>query len=201
MFARAAGRSRWLALILLILATGVNAFGPLTPGRKWIKLMVPRACRASSGWLGPAVCGSPSGNALLLKTVAGGPWAMWRLTAAPGKATGPGQDPSAGVPVVLRIEGRTTPLPKCGSKLGAPACPSYLGTFPACAYTAMSMAPTNGSLRHSPVSAGARGLGCGLVLHPRERTRRRLPKALPWGICRGHPARLHQSRAGPVHQG
>lgn len=50
------------------------------------------------------------------------------------------------MPVVLRIEGRTTPLPKCGSKLGAPACPSFLGTFPACANTTLSMAPTNGSL-------------------------------------------------------
>ncbi len=91
-------------------------------------------------------CSAPSGNALLLKGVAGGPWATWRLAAAPGKGTGPSQDLAAGVPVVFRIEGRTSPLPKCGTALGRPSCPSYLGTFPVCANTSLSMASTNGSM-------------------------------------------------------
>lgn len=78
----------------------------------------------------------------MLKTVAGGPWATWRVTPAPGIEVDPGQDLTVGVPVLLRIEGRTTPVPKCGSKLGRPACPSFLGTFPVCMNLQFSMKPT-----------------------------------------------------------
>ncbi|KAL4420294.1 hypothetical protein ABPG77_001384 [Micractinium sp. CCAP 211/92] len=164
--------SATLALLTLLATGSVEGFASLTPGRKWLKLIVPGACRASSGWLGPAVCGAPSGNALLLKGVAGGPWATWRLSAAPGKGPGPSQDLAAGVPVVFQIEGRTIPLPKCGTALGRPSCPSYLGTFPVCANTSLSMAPTNGSMSQFVlervvgtagqfyVRVNARGAGC-----------------------------------------
>ncbi|KAL4428529.1 hypothetical protein ABPG75_002618 [Micractinium tetrahymenae] len=159
--------------LLVLLAPGlVDAFGALTAGRKWLKLNVPGACRAASGWLGPDVCGTPRGDSLLLKSTAGGPWATWRLAAAPGHSTGPSQDLAANVPVVFRIEGRTVPLPKCDTALGAPTCPSYLASFPACANAALSMAPTNGSLSQFAlekvngttdqyyIRVNARGAGC-----------------------------------------
>ncbi|KAL4428528.1 hypothetical protein ABPG75_002617 [Micractinium tetrahymenae] len=133
-----------LVLVLVVLAAGFAEAAPVNidAGRKWIKLVGRDSCRGSSGWLGPDLCGTPRGDALMLKMIAGGPWTTWRM-----KAVNPADyELGNGAPLTLQVEGRTLPLPKCGSGLNAPACSSFLGTFAGCANAALSMAPTNGSL-------------------------------------------------------
>ncbi|KAL4428530.1 hypothetical protein ABPG75_002619 [Micractinium tetrahymenae] len=140
----AARQAPLLTLALALLACGLVQAAPvnLPAGRKWIKLVGRGACRGSSGWLGPDVCGTPRGDALMLKMIAGGPWTTWRM-----KPVSPADyELGNGAALTLQVEGRTLPLPKCGSGLNAPACPSFLGAASGCANAALSMAPTNGSL-------------------------------------------------------